>query len=265
MKRNPIVPAAVLAIAVLVATLPCPSHAQDASLYAELLQSYTRQVTDLAGTRVDYAGLRGEPKWKRLVAQLEASDPASLGSREQRLAFWINAYNILAIQTVLGGYPLESIRDLGSFFSPVWKREAGRVGGQVVSLHEVEHEILRPMKDPRIHAAIVCASTSCPSLAREPYTAAGIDVELDRAFRAFLADRGKGMRIDRANETLYLSSIFDWFEEDWQAQGGVVRAIAKQAPEADRAWLRQHAASLEVDSLDYDWRLNDTTTADRRR
>jgi hypothetical protein len=230
----------------------------DDALYAELLGRYTRESPDLAGTRVDYRGLAAEPDWRKLISQLEQSDPGLLKTKAEKLAFWINAYNILAIQTVLSGYPLESIRDLGSFFSPVWKREAGEIGGQPVTLHEIEHEILRPMREPRIHAAIVCASTSCPSLSRKPFTARDIDTQLTAAFRRFLADTGKGMRIDRGEQELWLSSIFDWFEEDWEAQGGVLKAIIEYAPIADQDWLRENADELDVEHFDYDWGLNDS-------
>ena len=116
---------------------------------------------------VDYAALKKDPRWKGVVRSLERSKPDALPSAEAKLAFWINAYNVLAIQTVLSNYPLDSIRDVGSFFSPVWKRQAGKIDGKAVTLDQIEHQILRPMGDPRIHAAIVCASRSCPSLRRE--------------------------------------------------------------------------------------------------
>jgi len=139
------------------------------SLFGELLEQYTKAAPGKLGTRVDYPGLLKEARWKQLVGQLASVDPAALETRSQRLAFWINAYNILAIDLVLGRYPVASIRDIGSFFSPVWKAEAGRIGGKARSLAEIEHEILRPLGEPRIHAAIVCASVSCPDLRREPF------------------------------------------------------------------------------------------------
>jgi hypothetical protein len=237
---------------------PVAANGPDEALYADLLGRYTREVRDLAGTRVDYRGLAREPGWKRLVSQLEDSQPEALATRDEQLAFWINAYNILAIQTVLSGYPVDSIRDLGSFFSPVWKRDAGRIGGKTVTLHAIEHEILRPMGDPRIHAAIVCASTSCPSLSRVPYTAGDIDAQLTNAIRGFLADTGKGLSVDRKRGEIRLSAIFDWFEEDWDAQGGVVRAISADAPAQHRDWLREQADDLDVEYFDYDWQLNDS-------
>jgi hypothetical protein len=83
-----------------------------------------------------------------------------------------------------------------------------------------------------------------------------IDAQLDAAMRAWLADTGKGLRIDRAANTVELSRIFDWFEEDFAASGGVLAFVARHAPEADRAWLRDHAASARVRYFDYDWAVN---------
>jgi hypothetical protein len=91
-------------------------------------------------------------------------------------------------------YPIDSIRSIGSFFSPVWKKTAGEIGGRSYTLYEIEHEILRPMGEPRIHAAIVCASLSCPPLRREPYRAAELEAQLEDNVRRWLADpRGRSI------------------------------------------------------------------------
>lgn len=240
----------------LVVLLPHAAMSLDADLYARLLSAHTRAVDDLAGTRVDYAGLRADPAWRDLVDSVEATDPALLPDAEARKAFWINAYNVLAIDLVVQGAPRQSIRDLGSFLRPVWKRRAGRIDGRPVTLDEIEHGILRPMGDPRIHAAIVCASLSCPPLLREPYRGDTLDAQLEGSMRRFLADPRKGLRVDRKTDTLYLSSIFDWFADDFDAQGGVLSFVTRYAPEADAAWLREHGSDLRVRYLPYDWSLN---------
>jgi len=230
---------------------------QYSDLYRELLVQYTRAVPEKVGTRVDYPGLLAEPRWKKLVARLAAVDPAEIETREERLAFWINAYNILAIEVVLGAYPVESIRDIGSFFSPVWKKEAGHIGGKPRSLHEIEHEILRPMGEPRIHAAIVCASISCPDLRREPFEAKRLDAQLDEQLRRWLANPQKGSRLDKTSETLTVSSIFRWFDEDFGARGGVLEFIEPYLPAASRSWLAGREGQVRLDWFDYDWNLND--------
>ena len=237
----------------------------DRALYTRLLERHTREVADLARTRVDYAGLASSAEWKRLVASLDAVDPGALGTRNEQLAFWINAYNILAIDLVVQSYPVDGIKDIGSLLSPVWKREAGRVGGKPVTLHQIEHEILRPLGDPRIHGAIVCASLSCPALRREPFTPEGLDAQLDDTLRAWMADTRKGLAVDRTANTVTLSKIFDWFDEDFAAGGGTLAFAARYAPAADRAWLEGNAGRARVRYFDYDWSLNDLGRATARR
>jgi len=247
--------------ALLLILLSMPSEAADPASapaldgYAEVLKSHTRAVSDLQGTAVDYVALQKDPRWKAVLASLERSKPDALPSADAKLAFWINAYNVLAIQTVLRNYPLESIRDVGSFFSPVWKREAGKIDGKPITLDQIEHQILRPMSDPRMHAAIVCASRSCPSLRREPYTAAGVSAQLDDSMRRFLTDPRKGLALDAKAGRLRLSSIFKWFAEDFDAKGGVVAFVARYAPADVRSWLGSHPKP-KLEYFDYDWRLN---------
>jgi hypothetical protein len=72
----------------------------------------------------------------------------------------------------------------------------------------------------------------------------------------WLAEPRKGLRIDRAEERITVSRIFDWFEEDWQALGGVRAAVSRYAPLADRAWLARYAATADLELFDYDWTLN---------
>jgi hypothetical protein len=253
--------------AVLVAMLVAAtarSETFDETLYAAILGEFTRPVNDVAGVRVDYAGLARANAWKRLMANVEQTDPRTLSSRAERLAYWINVYNVLAIDTVVRHYPVDSIRDVGSFWNPVWKHPASRIAGRAVSLHHVEHEILRPLGDPRIHAAIVCASTSCPTLRRDPYRASTIDAQLDEAMRRFLADRDKGLRIERSDATLHLSRIFDWFSEDFAGGGGVIPSVTAYLSGDDRVWMENHGSLADVEYLDYDWNLNGQPRPGRR-
>jgi hypothetical protein len=234
----------------------------DAALWGSLLARYSAEVADPAGVRVDYRALGADPAWRGLVAGLAGCDPATLGSREERLTFWINAYNVLAIDVVVVHYPVASIRDAGSLLRPVWKRPAGRIGGRARSLDEIEHGILRPLGDPRIHAAIVCASTSCPSLRREPYEAARIDAQLDDALRRFLADPRKGAAFDPEAGRLRLSRIFAWFEEDFASRGGVLAFLLPRLPEEIRTAVAARPGAVRVEYFDYDWRLNDLVRTD---
>lgn len=221
-------------------------------LYGELLARHTRATADVAGTRVDYAALRGDPDWQSLLANLAAAPEPS--EHDARLAYWINAYNILAVEMVVRHLPVASIRDVSSPQVSVWKREAGRVGGRALSLDDIEHEILRPMGDPRVHAAIVCASASCPSLSREPYGRERLDAQLDAAARDFIASSQKGAHVEA--RSLRLSPIFDWFGADFAASGGVLAFIRRHATPELRESIEKLGVDPALDWFDYDWSLN---------
>jgi len=242
------------------AVAPAAAADLDRTRWAAFLGTHTRAVDDLAGTRVDYQGLTRSAEWRAFVGGLRAASPPH--DRAGRMAFWIDVYNVLAIDTVVRSWPTESIRDAGSFFRPVWGQVAGEVDGRSVTLHEIEHEILRPMGEPRIHMAIVCASTSCPSLAREPFDPARLDAMLDAAVRRFLADDEKGLAIDRVSGTLTLSRIFDWFDEDFDQSGGVRGFLLEHVAgiesisEQDRGWLMSIRSKIKIRHFDYDWTVN---------
>ncbi len=256
-SRGPLSLFRVFQIGAILLAMAHPAAADEWDAYEALLQKHTRATEDLAQTRVDYAALRTDPAWKELVAELGRTDPKRLSGRDATLAYWINVYNILAIDVVVKGKPEESIRDLGgAIFNQVWDQPAGTIAGTTYTLGQVEHEILRPLGDARIHGAIVCASHSCPPLARTPYRAASLDADLTANLERWLAHPEKGVRVDRADETLHLSSIFDWFEEDFGGEQGSIAFAATYAREEDRAWIRANAKGLDVEFLDYDWSLN---------
>ena len=151
------------------------------------------------------------------------------------------------MKMVLDHWPLEGIRDVGSLFSPLWKQPAGILGGKAVTLDELEHRVLRPMGDPRIHFAIVCASVSCPDLRTEPYTAARLNSQLDDQVEGFLANPAKGSRVEQQH--IRLSKIFDWFKQDFSRTGGVKTFIRHYRPELPEQ------LPVRAD-LNYDWSLN---------
>ena len=254
--------AAIVAVLGILSMLEPPSGAAatlDADAWDGFLERHTEETPDVAGVRVDYAGLAREPAWRAFVASLAHASPPP--DANGRLAFWIDAYNILAIDMVVRHLPLESIRDVGSLLRPVWKRPAGKVAGRPVTLDEVEHEILRPLGEPRIHAAIVCASTSCPSLRREAYRVERLDAQLDTAMRDWLADPDKGLRVE--SDRVRLSKIFDWFPEDFAAAGGVLAFVRPYLEPAVRQAFDGLGPDPRIVWFDYDWSLNDVSSARR--
>ena len=199
---------------------------------------------------LDYRGVKDDPAFKEMVKRLEKFSLLTLKNGNDSLAFWINAYNFLAIKIVVDNYPVESIKDIGSLFTSVWKKDAGFIGEKEYALSEIEHEILRKQfKEPRIHFAIVCASLSCPDLRKGVYLPEAIDSQLDENTSSFLNNVTKGIRI-RDNQA-EISKIFKWFTDDFKPTGGVWKFILKYRPELVTE------KEYSIDYLTYDWRLNE--------
>jgi len=230
----------------------------DFSDWSVLLKKYVspNMIDGVLLNTVDYGELRLDSVFPRLVNDLKLFSPSKLKTHEEKLAFWINVYNVFAVKVVIDNYPLKSIKDAGGFFKSVWKLKAGIVGGKEYTLAEIEHEILRKMGEPRIHTAIVCASISCPDLSIEVFKPGMLNEQLDIQMRNFLANPGKGMRVDARGgfKRIYLSPIFDWFEEDFESSGGVLKFIEPYvAPKYGQAF-KNHA--LPVSYMDYNWSVN---------
>ena len=228
----------------------------DFSGWDALLKKHVKPTT-LEGVRLnalDYARVRTDPEFKKIVSALKSFSPAPLKTRQEKLAFWINVYNIMAIKMVLDHYPLDSIKDAGSLLQSVWEKPVGQVGGKKITLNGIEHEILRKMGEPRIHVAIVCASVSCPDLRLEAYRAETLDVQLTDQTQRFLENWGKGMRLDSGENRLYLSKIFSWFEGDFESQGGVLKFVKAYCPESTRK--KMAGKKPKISYLDYNWNLN---------
>lgn len=242
----------------IMAALSVPSaFASDFPSWDGLLKKYVapKTINGVTLQAVDYKRLGDDPAYTKLIKNLETISLSHLNTREEKLTFWINVYNIMAAKMVLDHYPVKSIKDAGSLFTAVWKKDAGVVAGKMRTLNEIEHEILRKMNEPRIHVAIVCASVSCPDLRAEAYTVENLDRQLDNQLKLFLVNTEKGLRVDKKNGRVYLSSIFKWFKEDFESKGGVRNYLVSHAPEAAKAHLKNH--KLSVHYLDYDWDLNE--------
>jgi hypothetical protein len=238
---------ALLMLALLLTSLNGFSEEPNWSTYKEVLSHVKPGIKNgVELMLVDYSAIKASGSLDKAYQELSAFKLGSLSSREEKLAFYINAYNILALKMVADHWPTESIKDNGSLLSPVWDKTAGELGGKQVTLGEVEHNILRPMGEPRIHLAIVCASVSCPNLRNEPYTAGQLNKQLDEQARNFLANPGKGLKIEK--DSLRVSQIFDWFEKDFAASGDVNGFIKKYKPNAPDLKIKAN--------LPYDWGVN---------
>ena len=235
--------------------------------YEELLKRHVKTGVTINGIRlnaVDYTALiqetqRADSTYRRLLKDLSAFDPGSLKSREEKIAFWINIYNIGAIKTITDHYPVDSIRSKRiNWLGQPWSRKVLTVGGKEYSLAEIENDILLDgFKELRIHFGINCASVSCVNLLPTPYRAATLYSQLEQQGRAFLADRKKGLQIDRTGKVVYLSQVFKFDRKHFDALGGgALTFIKPYLPSADRAVI--DAGGYTVEYLDYDWKANDT-------
>jgi len=216
-------------------------------IYAGLLAQYVTKG------RVDYDGFKqDEKRLDDYLAVLSATDADSL-SHNDKFAFYINAYNAFTIKLILTKYPgINSIKEIGSFFSSPWSKEFISLNGRTVSLDYIEHEVLRPLfKDPRVHFAINCASKGCPPLLGVPYEGKILEAQLDAVTRAFVND--KKFNFLKEN-TLFLSRIFTWFEEDFN--GKPLLFIRQYAEDDFRAKLDASGPEIKLIYLDYDWTLN---------
>ncbi|MEH6584011.1 MAG: DUF547 domain-containing protein [Halioglobus sp.] len=221
---------------------------------AELdITSWNKLLTNaVSNGDVDYTQWQNNPRFDTLVEQIGTSQTKEM-SQHQKLAFYINAYNIIAAQGILSGRSPSSFIGRYVYF----KRDKYLVAGERISLHTLEHDLIRPMGEPRIHFAIVCASQSCPILQSSAFTPQYLDQQLQAAAIKFI-NNPQLNQFDTAARRAELSSIFKWFEEDFVATGGSLQDYLAPLVDNEKIanLLRQNA--FEISYLNYDWNLNGT-------
>lgn len=243
----------------------------------EDLDRVLRRFVDEQG-RVDYAALKNDPHDLDRYYFLIASDspdshPDLFPTMQSKLAYWLNAYNTAVIKTVLTYYPISSVEDirppLALFFLPdksgFFLFQQVTFGNKMISLYAVEHQVIYArFVDPRVHFALNCASIGCPRLPRQAFSAEHLDEQLDHEARKFLSEE-RNFAIDHEEKTVWLSSIFDWYEGDF-LQWYESRFPSKKAKLLDylalyvspeRAEELKRAARYQIRFVPYDWRLND--------
>ena len=224
-------------------------------------------------SRVDYAKLAGDDAGLRsYLARLAATDIAAVtnASHEDRLAFWINAYNACMLKRVIEHYP---IKKAGGFHG-IKNRAAGRpensvwqindvftgdhcaVAGKERSQDEIEHEIIRPMGDPRIHLAVNCAAISCPPLIARAYLGETVEEQLRDRVRSFMMDPAHfDVTTEGDKRIVRVNKVLDWFKEDFGDKDGIRAFFAEYADGLYREALQDPDTELKF--YDYDWTLND--------
>lgn len=217
-------------------------------LWDEQLDTYV----DEAGW-VDYdAWLRDSAKLNDYLALVESHHPNEANwTDDERLAYWINAYNAYTVKLLLDNWPQASIKDIKGgigFVNSVWDQEFITIEGNEYSLNNLEHGIIRPkFEDPRIHAAVNCASVSCPVLRDEAYVADRLDEQLDDQVRRWFASDRNDLSDPGAPK---LSSIFKWYGGDFEWDGMTRAGFIEKYSGVDLP------DDVDFEYLDYDWGIN---------
>lgn len=231
---------------------------QQHHLFSNILNQYVKNGL------VDYKNLQNDIELNKYLEQLTSTNPEKL-SKNEKLAFWINAYNAFTLQIIIENYPIESINELHTggriighiLGKTVWDKEFITINHKKYSLNDIEHKILRKMSEPRIHFAIVCASISCPEILNEAFEADKINNQLENQARRFLNDKSRN-HFDLKNRKAYLSKIFDWFDEDFgTSDENVLRFVSNYLPENLSEEIKHNLSRWEISFNDYNWNLNE--------
>ena len=200
---------------------------------------------------IDFAGLSKDPAdLETYVGYLSrvspASDPGRFPTPEMKLAYWINAYNALAMYNVIrSGMPPDLYAVRVRFFY----RNRFQLGGAYISLYDLENKVIRPLGDPRVHAALNCMARGCPRLPREPFRGDLLDAELQATTQYFFGEeRNVGLEPDK--KTVRFNQILEFYREDF----------LKKAPTLTAFVNRYRSSPIpedwKVEFTPYDWRLN---------
>ena len=225
-----------------------PVHKSDA--WTNLLQKHVGK-----DGLVDYPGfIADKDKLQAYLTLLSENPPSKNWTDNDKIAYWLNAYNAFTIKLIIDHYPLKSIKDIGPkhqiiFINTPWDIKFFKIGGKTMTLNRIEHRILRKeCREPRIHFALNCASLSCPKLRREAYDGARLDAQLTDQAKEFLSDISRN-QLSAKNPKL--SAIFSFYGND----------IKKWSGKSIIVFINQYAPikideNAELDYLDYNWNLN---------
>jgi len=201
-----------------------------------------KQFVTIEGN-VNYEGFRkNRPKLTAYINSLNENMPEEFWSQDEKLAYWMNAYNAMTVDLILRNLPLESIKDIDK----PWEQRYWKLGAKYYNLDEIEHQILRKMDDPRIHFGINCASFSCPPLLNVAFTSEKVNDQLDFLAQQFINDP---KRNTIASDSAQISKIFDWFSKDFKQNGSVIDYLNTYSE-------TKINSNARIRYMDYDWSLN---------
>lgn len=230
----------------------------DHAAWGEFLDAYLRMKADgissVAYGEVSAAHRKSLKAYIRGLAAL----PISAYARSQQRAYWVNLYNSLTVDMILSHYPVDSIVDLrispGFFSFGPWDKKLIQVEGEMLSLNDIEHRILRPIwKDPRLHYVINCAALGCPNLPTQPLTGKNGEQTLNDAARIYV-NHSRGARVEDGRAVV--SKIYNWFADDFGRDKSEILAHIRRY--AEPPLTRKLEGAAQIDGYQYDWALNDS-------
>jgi len=266
----------------------CPESAKPTKTKPRLIVSFHDKCAGILENYVDDKGMvdyktlkRKKPELNQLLGEFAKLDPDEYNSwpKEDKIAFWLNAYNIKMLEIIINNYPIQSSRILRILWGPdsirhikgIWDKYKFIVMDEEFTLTEIERRFLRrEFDEPRAFLAISYASLSSPPLRNEPYYGCRLDEQLDDQAGKFLSSP-RAFRIDREKQRVYLSAIFQstWFGKEFISKHGTDKKFKDHSPSI-RAVLnfainyisQQDVDFLEVENysveyINYDWRLNE--------
>lgn len=186
--------------------------------------------------------VKDKKKLENYIQDLSQNAPQPNWSKDEKMAYWINAYNALTLATMCQNYPLNNVYtfDNGDFF----KKKTFKANQSMYSLDDIEHDILRPMNDARIHCAINCAAKSSPILNNFAYESAALGNQLEYSSKRFIK---QVVLKNFDGKKLCLPKVFEWYQSDFKDVTAFINRYAETR-------IPQNVVTTY---LDYDWSLND--------
>jgi hypothetical protein len=254
--------------------------------------SFSDKCTGILKNYVDDKGMvnyktlkRKKAELGRLLNKFATLDPNEYNawSKEDKIAFWLNAYNIKMLEIIVDNYPIKSSRILRVIWGPysirhikgIWDTYKFIVMDEEFTLKEVEERFFRKEFDePRVFFAISYASISGPPLRNEPYYGYRLYEQLDDQAKKFLSSP-LAFKIDREKQIVHLSAILhsSWYGEEFIDKYGTDKKFKDQPPsvravlnlatnyisEQDQFFLERENYSIKY--ITYNWTLNDSPSS----
>ena len=195
--------------------------------------------------KVNYKSIaKDKDRLNFIIHEFETNYPIANWTKNQKLSYWINVYNLFTIKLIVDNYPVTSIKKIAA---KPWDKKFISLDDNKLSLNDIEHGIIRKQyNDPRVHFALNCASESCPILLNKAYRAGVLSSQLTAQTKKFLSDSSKNDFSDSNN--IKISQIFDWYKNDFTKNGTLIDFLNN--------YLRDKLQSPTIDYLDYSWSLN---------